>query len=339
MKTPFPSPSVFHAACARSIGYGHVDSGLPCQDACGADVDIRAHLVVCDGRGSARLSDQGAERAVESVRKSMCALGPLFELALDRELDSNEAAKRWELVARVLVCTMAAEQIELARASGEPAKEYEFTAALAVVGKQHIGWLQVGDSQLVSVRHGIAAVVHVPESLEFAKQTRFIRANKDPGRGLACGVMPTSGTDAHFTFSDGVSTRTLTANRSHPTGIFRQLTQLVSSRPSALGETIDDMLGLADWRECTRDDLSLAALVMTSKSAPFDESLPIPPAGDASTPEEPASPEICPSAIAAIPLALARPAPSYPADWERHLWWFCLGCSMASGIAFLFARS
>ena len=63
---------------ARATGTSHVASGLPCQDREGyrvvdnADGGEAAIAVICDGAGSARFSDVGAEVVSDALR-SMAA--------------------------------------------------------------------------------------------------------------------------------------------------------------------------------------------------------------------------------------------------------------------------
>ena len=51
---------------AASIpGFGHIRNEIPCQDASSAILSPRPAVIVCDGRGSARLSHFGARDAVK----------------------------------------------------------------------------------------------------------------------------------------------------------------------------------------------------------------------------------------------------------------------------------
>ena len=51
---------------AASIpGFGHIRNEIPCQDASSAILSPRPAVIVCDGRGSARLSHFGARGAVK----------------------------------------------------------------------------------------------------------------------------------------------------------------------------------------------------------------------------------------------------------------------------------
>ena len=60
-----------HAASVP--GNGHIRREIPCQDASGVWLSPRPCLIVCDGRGSARLSHLGARAAVKAFR-SQCAV-------------------------------------------------------------------------------------------------------------------------------------------------------------------------------------------------------------------------------------------------------------------------
>ena len=85
--------SLWSGFSASIIGSGHIKRGLPCQDASTVVTGPRPALIVCDGRGSASRSQDGASAAVRDFT-SQCAV---FEPLLATILDADEAdAGRWE---------------------------------------------------------------------------------------------------------------------------------------------------------------------------------------------------------------------------------------------------
>ena len=64
-------------------GNGHIRRELPCQDASGVWFVPRPVAIVCDGRGSARLSQLGAQAAVRAFRSQCAVLDGMLAQCLD----------------------------------------------------------------------------------------------------------------------------------------------------------------------------------------------------------------------------------------------------------------
>lgn len=155
-------------------GSGHIRHGLPCQDASAVVQSPRPALIVCDGRGSASRSQDGAKGAVDAFA-TQCAV---FEPMLASILDADEAAPaRWEMFCRILYRTLRQVQVNLASKQGISEKEFDFTVAAAIVGKNWIGCFQVGDGSIVLRQDGTPITAFLPDKGEFANQTHFLREN------------------------------------------------------------------------------------------------------------------------------------------------------------------
>ena len=155
-------------------GSGHIRHGIPCQDASAVVQTPRPALIVCDGRGSASRSQDGAEGAVDAFA-TQCAV---FEPMLASILDADEAAPaRWEMFCRIIYRTLHQVQVNLASKEGIPEKEFDFTVAAAIVGKNWIGCFQVGDGSIVLRQDGTPITAFLPDKGEFANQTHFLREN------------------------------------------------------------------------------------------------------------------------------------------------------------------
>ena len=158
---------------AASIpGSGHIRYGIPCQDASLVLTSPRPALIVCDGRGSAAMSHFGSQGATAAFKRQLSIMEPFLARILDREEGEVE---QWEKFCRILYRTLWQVQLDLAEEREQEPKEFDFTVALAVVGKCRIGCFQVGDGSIVLRQNGVCRTVFPPEKGEFANQTHFLR--------------------------------------------------------------------------------------------------------------------------------------------------------------------
>ena len=158
---------------AASIpGGGHIRHGIPCQDASAVMTSPRPAVIVCDGRGSAKLSHLGAQGAVNSFRFQMSVLEPFLVSILDGE---EEKTEQWVKFCRIMYRTLMQIKYDLAEKHNEEEKEFDCTVAFAIAGEKHIGCFQVGDGSIVVRQNGVCKTVFLPEKGEFANQTHFLR--------------------------------------------------------------------------------------------------------------------------------------------------------------------
>ena len=158
---------------AASIpGGGHIRHGIPCQDASAVMTSPRPAVIVCDGRGSAKLSHLGAQGAVNSFRFQMSVLEPFLVSILDGE---EEKTEQWVKFCRIMYRTLMQVKYDLAEKHNEEEKEFDCTVAFAIAGEKHIGCFQVGDGSIVVRQNGICKTIFLPEKGEFANQTHFLR--------------------------------------------------------------------------------------------------------------------------------------------------------------------
>lgn len=158
---------------AASIpGGGHIRHGIPCQDASAVMTSPRPAVIVCDGRGSAKLSHFGAQGAVDAFRFQMSILDPFLVSILDGE---EEKPDQWIKFCRIMYRTLMQVKYDLAEKHNEEEKEFDCTVAFAIAGEKHIGCFQVGDGSIVVRQNGVCKTVFLPEKGEFANQTHFLR--------------------------------------------------------------------------------------------------------------------------------------------------------------------
>lgn len=89
---------------AASIpGGGHIRHGIPRQDASAVMISPRPAVIVCDGRGSAKLSHLGAQGAVDSFRFQMSIFEPFLVSILDKE---GKKTDQWGKLCRIMYRTL-----------------------------------------------------------------------------------------------------------------------------------------------------------------------------------------------------------------------------------------
>ena len=169
-------------------------------------------------------------------------------------------ADGWRNFAGRLIDLAATVQSVLAFLCGRPARDYEFTLSVAVLGRLRAGWISVGDSPLALCRHGITGVLAIPESREFANQTAFVSPHHGEGAiPFQCGLIPGDGLTGLAAMSDGTASRLLHLPGHVPAAALQAIVHGVGedgwTRPHLRGLLLDPA-----WDEATGDDRSLAVL-------------------------------------------------------------------------------
>lgn len=168
-------PPAWLVVGAAVQGVSHRRAGLPCQDAQGYRLlpDGTLLIALSDGAGSARFSDQGAQRAVES---GLNALSRLLEGG------QPEGAAAWGDLLREAVIEAREAVLRLPQASSEqeddeasPARAYACTLTLVAASSERLVAGQIGDGAVVASRPegGLFAVTHLQRG-EYANETHFL---------------------------------------------------------------------------------------------------------------------------------------------------------------------
>lgn len=248
------------AADAATPGRDHLRRGIPCQDAACAFSDPRAGLLVCDGRGSAPLSQLGTQAAIRAYREWLYLSEVFLRSNLDdSQMEPPDASRLWHSVASSLYAALAQVQVRLVEQRGGRPRDYEFTAVAFIVGRTYAGWMTVGDSLLVVEQAGQLKALGREGAGEFANQTRFVRPVASGEEPLQCGILPVSELGLAAAFSDGTASRFFDLKRGLPAGAVAQLGNMLSSGTLS-SEDLHEMLTDRDWDQATGDDRSLALL-------------------------------------------------------------------------------
>ena len=148
---------------ASAIGKGHIDGGLPCQDASGSASDNeRLVAVVCDGAGSVSKSDIGAKACVDSLCKFLSAV-----------VGSSSASITPSVIEQAVEVTRAQLQLR-ADELGLPVRELACTV-VGVVLFQDGGYLfHIGDGMAVVELADNSTILSLPENGEYSNETYFV---------------------------------------------------------------------------------------------------------------------------------------------------------------------
>jgi hypothetical protein len=266
-------------------GTSHELDGRPCQDAHSREVALMnavhrdadggtadvslSILVVADGAGSARFSEEGARVAADFVASDT-----------RRKLESLDA-KMWpeaaEHILRGTLCSAHIALAEMASLRGAAIEDFACTMIVVVLATDGIVGIHIGDGAVVASvapGHVKCATVSPPQkseyfnevsfltSSEFEREARFFVRGRETGPTFAVAVL-----------SDGLELLALnTANGEAHTPFFRPLFSFVE-RSDDLGVAQEQIAAfLAGQRVCDRtDDDKTLVLAVAADEAPTVE--------------------------------------------------------------------
>lgn len=255
-------------------GNEHIRKELPCQDASLVMTDPRPGLIVCDGRGSAKLSHFGASGAVRAFASQCSILEPLLATILDVPEDKSV---QWDKFCQLMYRTLMQVKLDLAAEHGEEEKEFDFTVAFALTGKHHIGCFQVGDGAIVLRQDSKCISAFEPDKGEFANQTHFLRLNGESRGDYHCALFDRSVNSGIAATSDGPEFKMFELPAMVPGKIFHRLFDDLAGNELYRSDLLT-YLTRNDWNMDPRggDDRSVALLVSVSEnqiSSEFEEDM------------------------------------------------------------------
>lgn len=156
------------------VGYRHIESGLPCQDTCLSQTDIRPIAILCDGAGSAKLSHMGSQALTNGLLRLCSTLEPLLVSLLDAPLTPSESEP--VLLSNLLARHSKGIIKDLANKHLQQAKEFRSTLLITIIGQYRSFHLQIGDGFILTRDKNTHewTVLTPPEKGEFANQTCFV---------------------------------------------------------------------------------------------------------------------------------------------------------------------
>ena len=262
-------------------GGGHIRRGIPCQDASAVMTSPRPAAIVCDGRGSAKLSHFGAQEAVNAFRFQMSVLDPFLVNILDGE---EEKTEQWVKFCRIMYRTLMQVKYDLAEKHNEAEKEFDCTVAFAIAGEKHIGCFQVGDGSIVLRQNGVCKTVFLPEKGEFANQTHFLRPGGEEQMKFQYALLDATVNSGIAITSDGPEHLMFRLADMTPGKIFDMFLEDLR-KEELCKQDLMDYLTRREWADDPRgsDDRSLAVLarigyepaILPEKLEPETNSVPV----------------------------------------------------------------
>lgn len=201
---------------ARATGTSHVATSAPCQDREGfrvvddADGGEAAIAVICDGAGSASLSDLGAELVCEAFRTK--ASGFVCERGTNALTRDDLVVWLEEIQERIAA---------LAEAENAAPRDFACTLLFLAASEQKTICAQVGDGAIVLNDGECLEVAHWPENGEYANQTFFVSEGDAQEHLQFASFGPVRD---FVVFSDGLQRLALNESERRPhVGFFRPL--------------------------------------------------------------------------------------------------------------------
>lgn len=292
-------------------GLAHRNRNLPCQDAAQAVSHPRTALVLADGAGSSAVSEIGAQAVVRSTLRLLDTLDKPLSAWLDRDCpDPQQEARTWGLL---LVKHAIGTLKDLATEHRRELRDFRCTLLVAVVGRQHLLWLKVGDGAIALEKRqrqtdaqGLLAWTHELGTLgeqgkgEFANQTQFLDALTPDDVQIGC--LPTEPVSGLALMSDGAAEKLVANDGSRVAP--RISTLLAQLRQDKLRRSVlTSMFYQDDFLTGTSgDDRSIALAACAHPAAgpaPLNPQLPA---------ADQADPAVVPAQVA-LPTAISEPSP------------------------------
>ena len=154
---------------ASVTGKAHLDKDIPCQDAhAHAVVNGVLVAIVCDGAGSARLSDQGAQFVAMQTVQALA--GRLEQGATVQDLHNGALAGALAQIRAALD--------DIARAANATLDDYASTVVGVVMGADQGFFFHLGDGLGVAQLPDGGELISLPANGEYANETYFISGER-----------------------------------------------------------------------------------------------------------------------------------------------------------------
>ncbi len=154
-KKPEPLPdhsnaTEWNAMEESVVGLAHRERNRPCQDASLARFMAHPFLIVADGAGSSPVSEIGAQAVVTGIARLIQTL----HTPLSEYLDTPRSEQRENIPHWAMLLTKHARGIldDLAEQLRRPVRDLRCTLLCAVVGRENLLWLRIGDGELILER-------------------------------------------------------------------------------------------------------------------------------------------------------------------------------------------
>jgi len=246
-----------------TVGIQHRQSSiqLPCQDAAKATIKPRPILIVCDGAGSAAVSDIGSQALVTQMTRLCQSLEPLIAPYLDQKNNQDLHS-----LVRVLVRHAIGILEDCANTHRRSIRDFRSTLNFVIVGAEHILWLKIGDGEIVheqimidsdSLTQTQYQCLGDHHKGEFANQTQFID-DQLKLNDVHWGILPSKTTTGLVLMSDGASEKLVSHDRKNVAGQISTWLEQLRQNQFKVTEFYQRIYAEDFLKRSTGDDRSIA---------------------------------------------------------------------------------
>ncbi|MDR1831213.1 MAG: protein phosphatase 2C domain-containing protein [Fusobacteriaceae bacterium] len=175
---------------------------VPCQDAHAVIHKKRLIMAVCDGAGSAALSEIGAKTVSAAAVRFLSSLEPLASVLLDLGVKTLPEA----LLAETLYRHAVGQIRDLAAELKRPGTDFKTTLLLFATGTRYGFWFRVGDGEIVGERKGRLFRIGAPVKGEYSNETVFVDEKYDFSKARY-GLIQTEDLSGIALMTDGAAER------------------------------------------------------------------------------------------------------------------------------------
>jgi hypothetical protein len=209
------------AEAVVGLHHRNAQPALPCQDATLVQTCPRPVLVVCDGAGSAAMSEYGAQALTIGLGRLAATLElPLLTLLDTPTVDDDQARQMVQMILRHGKGVLQ----DVAQQHRREVRDFRSTVLMVIVGKQRLLWLKVGDGAIVleQIQQQFDSSDHVTcqpvlsclgdvGKGEFANQTTFIDEHLTM-QDVQWGMSSVKGISGIAAMSDGAAEKLVSNN-------------------------------------------------------------------------------------------------------------------------------
>jgi hypothetical protein len=196
-------------------------------------------------------------------------LSPLLMKILDSPFlgDASTREAAWHDLADVLIRALSQSQRQEAEKRGVDPTTMEYTLAAAVVGKEAIGAVQVGDSCLAIETKDEVRVAFPPQTGDCINETNFVQPRDGATQNVCAGLFPAAGVVGLAAITDGVTSKWVHQSSCAPAPAIGQV--LGKLRSGEWDQTrLSEYLSRPLWLKGGDDDRGVAYLVRADAGSP-----------------------------------------------------------------------
>jgi hypothetical protein len=225
---------------------------VPCQDAYCLNNTKRLVMVVCDGAGSAVLSDVGAKNLSRSLVRLILSMENFFIDLIDECLDQTLGDIMADIIYKYSLQLLK----DLGNDYKRNSKDFRTTLLLFVAGNKKAFWLKVGDGEIIVEKK--MKLVRIGTSIkgEYSNETVFI----DEGlkfSDVQYGLLDISDITGIAVMTDGTGERLVSIDGKNIAGRLSEYFDKLRNFKLPREELYKFLTNYEDWKGSTHDDKTI----------------------------------------------------------------------------------